>query len=209
MDIKEQWKPVTGYEKWYEVSDTGLIRTTGAWRRRKDGTPYRLKPRVLKPSSSKRGGYKRVILYAPESPPKTVLVHREVLRAFSREPSLGEQALHGNGDPQDNRLINLRWGSASDNMYDRARHGTDHNRNKNTCPRGHTLEVPNLQGQKMRLGYRCCRSCHQARSDLYNGSTLDMQQAADTRYYMNTKGLRYPFGKRKEMEQEMWRLASE
>lgn len=209
MDTKELWKPVVGFEEWYEVSDQGRVRTTGAERERSDGTKFRLPAKVMSPSSSPKGGYKRVILYRPGSKPKTALIHREVLRAFDREPYEGEQALHNDGDTSNNSRGNLRWGTASDNMYDKSGHGTDHNRNKEVCPVGHKLQEPNLRQQKKKLGYRCCKSCHQARSDIFNGSQLTFQQASDTRYYMNLNGLRYPFGKRKESEYEMWRLANE
>lgn len=35
----------------------------------------------------------------------------------------GMYALHGNGDPSDDRRENLRWGTHKDNMQDRVRHG--------------------------------------------------------------------------------------
>jgi len=50
-------------------------------------------------------------------------VHRLVLAAFVRPPGRGEQACHRNGDPSDNRLSNLYWGSQGANWSDRLRHG--------------------------------------------------------------------------------------
>jgi protein gp37 len=51
------------------------------------------------------------------------LVHRLVLTAFVRPAQPGEQACHRNGDPSDNRLSNLYWGTQQANWQDRIRHG--------------------------------------------------------------------------------------
>lgn len=54
----------------------------------------------------------------------TRLVHRLVLETFDRPSNPGEQTRHLNGDRTDNRIENLVWGTASENHYDRVRHGT-------------------------------------------------------------------------------------
>lgn len=51
-------------------------------------------------------------------------VHRLVLLAFAGTPELGQQCRHLNGNPGDNRLENLKWGTQSENMQDKFRHGT-------------------------------------------------------------------------------------
>jgi protein gp37 len=88
---------------------------------------------VLGKRSDTRGGLKldageqghlRAPLYrAAGHSPKRELVHRLVLTAFVRPPRLGEQACHRNGDPSDNRLSNLYWGTQGDNWRDRLTHG--------------------------------------------------------------------------------------
>lgn len=51
-------------------------------------------------------------------------VHRLVLMAWEGQPTRERPwALHRNGDPIDNRLSNLYWGTPKDNADDRARHG--------------------------------------------------------------------------------------
>lgn len=50
-------------------------------------------------------------------------VHRLVLEAFVGPCPAGAQALHTDGDTANNRLPNLRWGSASENAEDKRRHG--------------------------------------------------------------------------------------
>ena len=47
-----------------------------------------------------------------------------VCEAFNGPQPDGYWVLHGNGNRQDNRPCNLRWGTRSDNTYDAVRHGT-------------------------------------------------------------------------------------
>lgn len=116
---------------------------------------------------------------------------------------------HLNGDPSDNRVDNLTWGTPSENMYDKGRHGTDHQRNKTHCPLGHTLQTPNLQERKLKEGWRCCKACHQARSDAFNGSELTYEQLADMRYFMICTGESFKFGTRRCLEKDTFKRASD
>jgi hypothetical protein len=56
----------------------------------------------------------------------TRMVHTLVLEAFVGPRPPGKEACHGNGQPGDNRLSNLRWGTRSENIADAVRHGTWH-----------------------------------------------------------------------------------
>lgn len=129
----ERWLPVPGYEGLYEVSDLGAVRGP----RTGDG---RLKPRPHKDGYAKvnlcRGGRQ-----------KTFLVHRLVLDAFvgPREP--GQECRHLDGDPSNNRLTNLAWGTQSENELDKVRHGTHNEAVKVACPQGHSY---------------VCRTCQRA-----------------------------------------------
>lgn len=53
----------------------------------------------------------------------TPKVHHLVLLAFGFQRPPGYQCRHLNGDPQDNRLENIRWGTAKENTEDRIKHG--------------------------------------------------------------------------------------
>ena len=75
----------------------------------------------MKPhSNTKRGGYMNVFLGRGNGR----RVHRLVLEAFVGPCPEGLEACHSNGDPTDNRLENLRWGTHEDNHQDRVKHGT-------------------------------------------------------------------------------------
>ena len=104
-------------KKWYEVPTApGYSVTRSGKVRGKNG-------RVLKSWTQIRGGYPAVkIRVAGES--KTVCVHRLVLETFVGPKPDGQEACHINGDPTDNRVENLYWGSRSQNMQDMSRHGT-------------------------------------------------------------------------------------
>lgn len=55
---------------------------------------------------------------------RTVRLHRLVLAAFRLRPEPeGKLGLHKNGDPRDNRLENLRYGSYGENLADQYAHG--------------------------------------------------------------------------------------
>lgn len=51
-------------------------------------------------------------------------IHSLILTCFIGPAPPGHESLHYNGDRQDNRLANLRWGTRSQNMKDAVRHGT-------------------------------------------------------------------------------------
>jgi hypothetical protein len=53
-----------------------------------------------------------------------VKVHRLVLEAFVGVCPRGYVGCHSDGDPENNRLSNLRWDSQKNNVADQVRHGT-------------------------------------------------------------------------------------
>ena len=108
-DMGEIWKPIPGYEGLYEVSDRGQVRT---FRRGANG-------RLLKPGRMPQG-HLSVALGRGNSQ----CVHKLVLLAFVGPPPFRCECLHKNGNPSDNQLQNLRWGTRSENIKDAVKHGT-------------------------------------------------------------------------------------
>jgi hypothetical protein len=93
------------------------------------------------------------------------LVHILVLEAFVGPRPDGAYGLHWDDDPSNNRVENLRWGTPSENMYDKVRNGRHHNAEKTACKYGHPLTGENLTIDT--LGKRVCRTCQRERMRRY------------------------------------------
>jgi hypothetical protein len=105
----EVWKLVPEYDGKYEVSDQGRVRS---FQRDPQG-------RILRPGRMP-GGHLSVALGRGNSQ----CVHKLVLLAFVGVAPDKHECRHLNGDPADNRLENLCWGTRSENIKDAVRHGT-------------------------------------------------------------------------------------
>ncbi len=70
--------------------------------------------------------YKIVGLRSPDNPgtKKQVYVHQLVLGAFVGPCPIGMECRHLDGNPSNNFLSNLRWGTHLENMEDMRRHGS-------------------------------------------------------------------------------------
>lgn len=79
-----------------------------------------------------RDGYLRVKVPTPSGGLTQTGVHRLVALAWLGPPAEGEtEVRHIDGDPQNNRVENLRWGSHAANMDDRRGHGRNATGEKN------------------------------------------------------------------------------
>jgi hypothetical protein len=124
---EEIWRPVVGFEDYYEVSNQGRVRSLARVCRHCHGRTRRVKPRVLKPSHTggSRGGvglHTKVCL-AVDTVKTQRQVHILVLEAFVGLRPQGYETRHLNGIPDDNRLINVCWGTPEENRADIHRHG--------------------------------------------------------------------------------------
>lgn len=149
----ETWKPVAGWENFYEVSDRGHVRSVD--RVTKQGDHFVSLRGVDRCLTTHKSGHRTVSLRRPGIQ-KTFYVHRLVLEAFVGPCPEGMEACHGNGDPGDNRIENLRWDTRFANVHDMLGHGNHHNIAKTHCKRNHPLSGENL---RMEGGRRRCRAC--------------------------------------------------
>jgi hypothetical protein len=118
----ETWKDVIGYEGLYAVSNLGRVKRlrrvvdrNNQWGKHK----LELKERILRGSINKQG-YVIVELLGSVR----VGVHRLVLESFVGPCPDGMFGRHLDGNPANNRIDNLRWGSVTENNRDKILHGT-------------------------------------------------------------------------------------
>jgi hypothetical protein len=158
---EERWRPVAGYEGFYEVSDQGAVKSVTRIIPR-SGTvrtphPMVLNGRIRKPSANTSGHM--VVSLSKIGKTHGKLVHRLVLEAFIGPCPDGMEGCHNNGDPSDNRLANLRWDTRSNNALDAVAHGTHTQRRKTHCPQGHAYTAENIAPSSW-PGGRVCKACH-------------------------------------------------
>lgn len=125
--MKSRWRPVVGYEGFYEVSDLGEVRSLPRCVYSKWVGKRRLQKPIpgvlLVPGVDNKKGHLRVKLYSNGKRTRQQ-VHRVVLSAFVGPCPTGMEARHLDGDPSNNSLKNLCWGTAIENWRDRYDHGT-------------------------------------------------------------------------------------
>ena len=124
----EIWKPVPEYERHYEVSNMGRVRSVDKIIKhpRNKTMPFLKKGRILK-SELDKYGYP-VVTLCKDSKTRTFKVHRLVANAFIPNPDNLSQIDHINNKKYDNRPENLRWCTARENsMWRSTYYGIGHN----------------------------------------------------------------------------------
>lgn len=112
----EIWKDIKGFEGKYQVSNLGNIKHL-----LKHG-----KSKILNPSTEKHG-YKVVVLYN-KGTVRTFKVHRIVAETFIEKPLNKEQINHIDGNKTNNRVDNLEWCTAKENMNHAFKNGLCNNK---------------------------------------------------------------------------------
>lgn len=147
--MSENWRQIPDFPD-YEVSDQGNVRSVA-------GEP-------ISPFVTDRGYVlTRVRLDGARF---TRRVHVLVAAAFIGPRPTGAIIRHLDGNPANNTPANLRYGTVSENAYDRVRHGRDVNVNKTHCPVGHEYTPENTYLPPSRL-WRQCRACRNEAARLY------------------------------------------
>lgn len=111
-----EYRPIQNAEG-YWVGDNGVVITV--WEK--------------KPGSRKRRGHQRVLPGCPDSQGYlevhinrvTRKIHRLVLETFVGPCPKGMACRHLDGNPSNNNLSNLCWGTYRENWEDKVRHGRD------------------------------------------------------------------------------------
>lgn len=102
-DTSTEWRPVPGWDCWAS----------------RDGQVMGPSEQTLKPYVSP-DGYHHVLIRN-----RKLRVHHAVLLAFGFARPEGRECRHLDGNPANNHLDNLAWGTRLENAADRQRHGTE------------------------------------------------------------------------------------
>lgn len=123
VDPNEEWRPIPGWEAEYEASNFGNVRSVLRAVPHPNGSTLTIIQRPIRQAANPRSGHMTVSLCRDGRCVKRY-VHQLVLSAFVGPKPDGMEGCHYDGDPANNRLENLRWGTHEENMQDAVRHQT-------------------------------------------------------------------------------------
>ena len=115
--VAETWRPVKGYEGYYEVSDLARVRSLDRWvaSNNKNLPDMVFLPGKIKSQYLHKSGYFYVRLQK-EGDRRTLKVHRLVAEAFVPNPDNLPQVNHKDENKQNNLPSNLEWCTQQYNM---------------------------------------------------------------------------------------------
>lgn len=110
----EEWKPIDGYEQYYEVSNLGRVRSLPRKRIVFKKETIR-QGRILSPIKHHKNGYYNVMV-SVDKRIKLLSLHRVVATAFIPNLNNLPEVNHKNGNKGDNWVENLEWNSRIENV---------------------------------------------------------------------------------------------
>lgn len=111
----EEWRPVKGFEGFYEVSNLGRIKSLCGW----NGRRYVKREKILNPTKQEgsKKYYRYIVTLTKEKKRKYAKVHRLVAEAFLPNPDKKPQVNHKDGNPLNNNVENLEWCTLQENIH--------------------------------------------------------------------------------------------
>lgn len=157
----EEWRLIPGYAGLYEASDQGRVRSLPRTVAFVDGRSRTWPAQMLGMFTWGDNPHLQVNINAHGRKTKRS-VHQLILLTFvgpRPEGPDGKEIRHLDGNPLNNALSNLAYGSQSENSHDRVRHGTHQETRKTQCAQGHPFDESNTYRWR---GRRICRQCQAA-----------------------------------------------
>lgn len=111
----EEWRPVVGFEKFYNISNYGRFKALRRWQNHFTGNMWR-NERILK-GNRECTGYIRYRIQNEAGKQRLYPASHLVADAFIPKPENKLYIDHINTIRDDNRVCNLRWVTASENMH--------------------------------------------------------------------------------------------
>lgn len=145
MGNKEIFKDILGFEGMYQVSNLGRVKSCR--RLRSDG---RLVEECIMKQLTIKKGYKRISLYK-DNKNRSFLVHRLVAMAFIPNEKNLPQIDHINYDTSDNRVENLRWCTARQNVHYCMENGRRYIITPEVSPNCRRVAKLDMQGKEMEI----------------------------------------------------------
>lgn len=121
---KEIWKAIVGYEGFYEVSNLGTIRSVTRYIPNGRGSMSKRTCKIMCAYKDNKG-YLRVKL-STNNMGASLKVHRLVAEAFLPKPVPRIQVNHKDGVKTNNKINNLEWVTAFENMQHATKLGLMH-----------------------------------------------------------------------------------
>lgn len=121
-DDIEEWKDVPGTNGFYQASTHGRIKSTLRTCVTKFGVVRTYQEKIFNPPPE--GSY-AMVDFRGCGKKYRIGHHVAICRTFHGVPATGMEACHNDGNVNNNRPDNLRWGTEKDNAADRKLHGTE------------------------------------------------------------------------------------
>lgn len=119
----EIWKDIKGYEKLYQISNKGRIKSLErkTFKADKYGQSLLLHKEKILTNNIMKSGYSMITLYK-SGKPKSYFIHRLVAQAFIPNPNNYKEINHIDKDRKNNNVNNLEWCTrAYNNAYSKAK----------------------------------------------------------------------------------------